>query len=301
MSLPISIPVLMYHHVAPNDGGHCVHPERLRQQLAWLREHKIEILSGEQFRSFHEGAWQPSAPAVLLTFDDGWLDNWVYALPILKEFDAAAVFFVVTSWPGLGEAREQLGPSTWQPLSHAQCMKLSASGERDQVVMRWSELRSARDTGLVELHSHSHSHGAWWQAGGEGETALGILKTDLARSREELQVHCGAASEQLCWPRGEFTSMMQTVATQAGFVIQHSTMRGANESRDASARVVRRLHVENKPIDWFASRLRLYSRAAPARVLGWCHQSLQRARMRRRYPSAWAKHGGLGTKWWHLV
>jgi peptidoglycan/xylan/chitin deacetylase (PgdA/CDA1 family) len=301
MSTP-TVPTLMYHHVSPLDGGHCVHPDRLREQLAWLREEQIQILTGTEFRRFCTGEWRPAGPAVVLTFDDGWLDNWVYALPILREFAAPAIFFVVTSWPGAGQPRLDLNPANWPAFGHAECMKRSANeNQRDDVVMRWSELRAAQDTGLIELQSHSHSHGGWWAGTGASRGSLDSVATDLLRSRDTLQSELGAVADQLCWPRGEFTGAMQKAARELGFQVQHSTLRGANEWGTSPSRVVRRLHVENRPLDWFVSRVELYSRSWPAAALGWCHQELQRVRMRRRHPAVWNQHGGLGAHWWRLV
>lgn len=294
-----SIPVLMYHHIAPTCG---VHPERFREQLSWLRANEFHVLSGTEFERVLSGGAAPSRKSVLLTFDDGWLDNWVYALPILQEFEAPAVFFVVTSWPGQGSARSDLLAQGWNAPDHGRAMRLAADIEqRDQAVMRWEELRAAKSTGLVELQSHSHSHGTWWRGAGSAASLLTAVESDLRQSCAELQARTGSVSTQVCWPRGEFTSAMQAVARRVGFALQYSTLRGANEPGVHGARVVRRLHVENRPISWFASRMRLYSRPTTARALGWCHQGLHRLRMRRRHAKIWSEHQGLSAPWWRLV
>ena len=294
-----SVPVLMYHHVSPNGGAYCVHPERFREQLAWMREQGINLLTGTEFSAFAKGEWKPNGPAALISFDDGWLDNWAHALPILKEFDAPAIFFIVSSWPGDGACRDDLVVSGWTAPRHREAMDCSSSSaQRDSVVMRWSELLASEATGLVQLHSHSHSHGAWWHV---QDDPLEVFRHDLIQSINELHDHTGSRPLQFCWPRGEFTARMRDVAEDLGFAIQHSTLRGANEYGNAAHHVIRRLHVEDKPLSWFQSRIRLYSQRHTARALGWGHQELQRRRMRRAHPDQWARYGGLGREPWRLV
>jgi peptidoglycan/xylan/chitin deacetylase (PgdA/CDA1 family) len=248
----------MYHHVSAHGGQHCISPARLREQLGWLRREGYSILTGREFEAFAGGHWQPDRRSVVLTFDDGWLDNWCEALPILEEFSAPAIFFVVTSWPGAGDARHDLRGSNWKAPDHGEAMQLSAGDRRDEAVMRWSELLAARNTGLVELHSHSHAHGSWWQSA--ESDVLAHAQDDIRRSIEELRTRTGIAPTQFCWPRGEFTMDLRAMALRLGFAIQHSTLRGINEAGLARQRVVRRIHVEDRGLDWFSARVRLYSR-----------------------------------------
>ncbi|MRT32352.1 hypothetical protein FGX01_00105, partial [Xylella fastidiosa subsp. multiplex] len=49
--------------------------------------------------------------SIVITFDDGYLDNWVYAHPILQKYHMHAVVFIVTSWTGDGPARPHAGQS----------------------------------------------------------------------------------------------------------------------------------------------------------------------------------------------
>lgn len=304
MSQSTSIPVLMYHHVSPCGGAHSVPPALFREQLAWLRRNGTRILTGSEFAHIALGDWWPDEPSVLLTFDDGWLDNWVHALPVLKEFDAPAIFFVITSWPSGDCARMRLLEEGWRAPDHWDAMKLSSTAaERDRVIMRWSELVAARDTGLVELHSHSHTHGSWWgRAAKSREDSLCHLKEDLQASRAALiSVGSGSSIQQFCWPRGEFTLAMKEVVRELGYEVQHSTMRGANSSALLDGAVVRRLNVEPRQLAWFQSRVALYSHSLPATLMGWPYQIMQGLRMNRRHSPIWRQHGGFGRKWWATI
>ncbi|UCF67084.1 MAG: polysaccharide deacetylase family protein [Acidobacteriota bacterium] len=95
--------VLRYHSVADPgaasryiDPGLSVTPERFREQIALLQRH-FELLAPGQLLA-RLAAGSPQRRGVMITFDDGYRDNVEVALPILREFDAVAVFYV-TSGP----------------------------------------------------------------------------------------------------------------------------------------------------------------------------------------------------------
>jgi peptidoglycan/xylan/chitin deacetylase (PgdA/CDA1 family) len=82
--------VLLYHRVVdlPADPEELsVSPQHFRQQLAYLRQHFRIVRFDEDWRQLQE-------PAVALTFDDGYADNLLEALPLLEEFEIPATFFI---------------------------------------------------------------------------------------------------------------------------------------------------------------------------------------------------------------
>lgn len=278
------IPVLMYHHISPLTGSHSVTPELFREHLQILSDKGIRTLSLDEFAAWRRGELAIQQPAVLLTFDDAWLDNWVYALPILEEFGAQGVFFVVTSWPGDGAARVGLGSDPdWCPLSHAESMKLAGTHSGDSVSMRWSELLAARDTGLVSLASHSHSHGDWWKRGIEMDKLLDYFEADLRQTMDILKTKLGECPPHLCWPKGHFCNSMIKLADDNGFVHQYSTLRGSNQKKTTAQ--IRRINVENRRGEWLWRRLAVYGNQLTASALGVVHQNLQYERMKTRYPN----------------
>lgn len=96
----IPVVVLTYHRVArlPRDLHHlAVSPENFREQMAFLK-------ANLQVVRFEDDWSHLRTPAVAITFDDGYADNYLEALPILKEFGLPATFFIATG--NVGTARE---------------------------------------------------------------------------------------------------------------------------------------------------------------------------------------------------
>jgi peptidoglycan/xylan/chitin deacetylase (PgdA/CDA1 family) len=221
-----TVPVLMYHHVSPSAGMITTSPDNFERQLAWLAQHGYHSLSSAEFAGHLEGQ-SVAARSVLITFDDGYLDNWVYAWPLLKKYGFSAMVFLVTSWMGEGDPRPHLGQMDTpadlpQTPSHAQCMQLVESGNTDAVALRWSEVLAMRDSGVVEFHSHTHTHTRWDKSPRAAEKNT-LMAGELAQSRETLTARLGGASEHLCWPQGYFDADYVKVAQDAGFRYLYTT------------------------------------------------------------------------------
>ena len=99
-----SLIVLTYHHVLstrlrgslarrPDDA---VYADEFDAQISHLRRHH-HIVTGPQFQRFLSGEPLPQH-SVLVTFDDGYLNNFTDAFPILRRHDATAIFFLTTGF-----------------------------------------------------------------------------------------------------------------------------------------------------------------------------------------------------------
>ncbi len=98
------IPVLTYHRVARrddaslfDDGVVDVSPEQLHRQLAFLRQWFTPI-GTDDLVAFVNGSGRLPRNPVMVTFDDGYLDNHDVALPILLEHGVRATFFIATDY-----------------------------------------------------------------------------------------------------------------------------------------------------------------------------------------------------------
>ena len=95
--------VLTYHRIAEPgadsfyDPVISATPELFRAQVRWLRKH-VRILALEELDDLIRSAAPLREPAALLTFDDGYRDNFDAAVPILREWSVPATFFIPTEF-----------------------------------------------------------------------------------------------------------------------------------------------------------------------------------------------------------
>ena len=92
--------------------------------------------------------------SILLTFDDGYLDNWVHVYPILKKYDIKGTIFVS---PDFVDPTPEIRPNS-DDVASGRCRadKLQVAG-----FLNWAEMREMERSGLVDIQSHAMTH-AWY-------------------------------------------------------------------------------------------------------------------------------------------
>jgi peptidoglycan/xylan/chitin deacetylase (PgdA/CDA1 family) len=254
-----AIPVLMYHHVSPAPGLVTVTPETFRAQMSHLARNGWRGIGCDDLGGFLAGRSLP-ARSFLITFDDGYLDNYVHAYPVLREFGMRATIFAVTGWMGDGPARASAADGGATPAcpDHSACKQAIARGAADDVMLRWSEIERMRADGACEFHSHTHSHRRWDREIADGVERESCLAADLVQSRETLRGRLGVDSRHLCWPQGHFDDAYLRTARAAGFTYCYTTQKGVNRAGSDPLRIGRIVAKEASP-QWLEHRLSWFS------------------------------------------
>lgn len=248
-----ALPVLMYHHVSPQSGLVTVSPECFRKQMESLVAAGWSSATSTELELFFAGELLPDKK-VMISFDDGYLDNFVYAHPVLKEFGLQAMLFIVTGWIGDGPIRAKGADCP----PHKECKRRIAAGEPDSVMLRWSEVAAMREAGTFEFHSHTHSHTRWDKSLPPGKARLDALASDLALSRASLKERLGFEDRHLCWPQGYYQEDYVELASRMGFDHCYTTEPTVNH-RGGDARHIGRIVTKERGGAWTTRRLRLYS------------------------------------------
>ena len=115
---PFGMPVLEYHMVTahpPEDAGdYNVPPEDFRAQLDYLAEQGYTTITMLEYMKAKKGKMEMPERPIILTFDDGYENNYLEMLPILEEHGMKAVVYMVTNQIG------QKGYLTWGQLREMQ-------------------------------------------------------------------------------------------------------------------------------------------------------------------------------------
>lgn len=139
-------PALMYHHIetetiAKKQGfsGLSVSPEIFRQQMEYIRQVGYIPISVTQLNDFFDRSVPLPRKSILITFDDGYEDLYIYGHPILKEFGFNATAFIPTgllqnpgylTWQNIHELADStvfyIANHTWSHKSVASTMEMIA-------------------------------------------------------------------------------------------------------------------------------------------------------------------------------
>lgn len=129
-------------------------PNLLDRILAWLTHNGFQTLSLQTLLShLTEGVAVPSK-SLVLTFDDGYLDNWVYVHPLLKRHGHRGAIFVAGDFV---QDEEIVRPT----LEDVWCGRLARHELQSLGYCSWAELRAMSEAGTLEVHSHLMTH-TWY-------------------------------------------------------------------------------------------------------------------------------------------
>jgi len=144
----------MYHHVMPVTSSLNITPELFEEQLSGLKTNGWKTLDSKEFLYFLQNPKESRKKCVLLTFDDGFVDNYLYAYPILKKYKMKALLFIATDFiTDLDIKREN-----FIAMPHKQMWKIAFSERNYEVMCTWNELKEMESEGVFDIQSHGHTH-----------------------------------------------------------------------------------------------------------------------------------------------
>lgn len=232
--------ILMYHMVrTPLAGGRFnklrVSPRAFERQLAWLSRH------GWRFAFLAELA-EPTASneprkTVVLTFDDGYRDNYLNAHPLLLKYGAKATLFLVAD-------RHDRDWSVSKKAHHN-------SGElRDEPKLTDDEVRAMLDSGVWALGSHTVTHPPLPTLNDAEKRA------EIVGGKEQLESRFNTLVDTFAYPFGLFGPSDVDIADAAGFSLAVTTEPGISTPLRGQALTLKRIKVSGKD-GLFAFVLRL--------------------------------------------
>lgn len=137
------VAILMYHKIGQTPQNSqlknlWVTPEKFDRQMRYLKERKIPVISlAEYYRMIENKTVPPKA--VIITFDDGYEDNYTQAFPVLKKYGFTATFFLVAETVGLH--------NKWH----------NPATEPHQKMLTWDQIGEMQNASMI-FGSHTLSH-----------------------------------------------------------------------------------------------------------------------------------------------
>ena len=135
----VQLPVIMYHAVIDDSGRlgqYVISPAELESDFRWLQSHGYTaVLSEDLLRYVEDGTPLPEKP-VLITFDDGYYNNYRYAFPAAKQY---GMKFVLSP---IGRCADLYTEEPSESQYYAHCT--------------WEMMREMQDSGIVEIGNHTY-------------------------------------------------------------------------------------------------------------------------------------------------
>lgn len=191
---------LMYHHVGILDDPQAeqfpftMRPDMLERQILFLKANGYTPISLEELTTACRAGKSSIQKPVMLTFDDGYLDNYQNLFPLLKKYNVPAVIFLITDRVG-------------QPG-----------------FMSWEQIKEMQDSGLVSFGSHTLSHRRLRSLPDEE------IVREITESKRVLEEKLGRPVTAFCYPfgAGGFDKRVRPQVFKAGYLFDFSTKKGVN-------------------------------------------------------------------------
>jgi peptidoglycan/xylan/chitin deacetylase (PgdA/CDA1 family) len=200
------IPVLLYHRVGYTQGYLTITPERFTADLEYLKDRGYQAVSLEKFQNFmlDRDVQMPDKP-VLITFDDGYLDNYQNAFSILTQYGMTASFFIISGM-------------LW-----------------DENRMTPRHIAEMAQAGM-SFGSHTVTHRSL------GELSEDEIRTELSDSKITLESILGTPVSSIAYPKGSFSQATVKIAEELGYIGGFTTISGRC-SKDMPDFVLKRIPI----------------------------------------------------------
>lgn len=209
----VRVPVIMYHAVmddASRLGKYVISPEELESDFKWLSENGYTAILSEDLINYTEnGAALPEKP-ILLTFDDGYYNNYLYAYPTAKRYGMKFVLSPIGKYADLYTETPDKSPY------YAHCT--------------WDMLREMQSSGVVEIANHTYdlhsSDGARLgtkQLSGESlEDYTKLLTEDVTLFQQKAEENLQSKPVLFAYPFGAVSKGEPEIIKNLGFKVMLS-------------------------------------------------------------------------------
>lgn len=195
----------------------CVHPYEFERQMNWLAMHRYNVITMADLYNIMTGDRKIPHQCVIITFDDGYKDNFLNAVPILKKYKLRATFFLTTDYIGADT------PFSWLNLNNG-LKEEYESRKQFWLPMNVEEIRM-----MVKL---GHCFGSRTRRNiplnEATESKPDAVKKYLMESMWHLEKITGDDVSCFCYPRDSFTDPVRNQVVLAGYDIAVGPDGGSN-------------------------------------------------------------------------
>ncbi|MBQ7198611.1 MAG: polysaccharide deacetylase family protein [Selenomonadaceae bacterium] len=172
--------VLNYHQVNDSATSLAVPVADFDSQMAYLVDSGYIAITPDALLSALEGELELPPKPMLITFDDGYTDNYENAFPILQKYGLRATIFIIPAFVG------------------------------KPGYMTWDELKEMEENGIT-MQSHTLNHIALEELPDDG------LRVELLNSKRMLEEKLGHAVDFVAYPTGTYNLHIAAIAKEVGY------------------------------------------------------------------------------------
>ena len=204
----VELPIIMYHGIIKEQklqGRFVISPNTFESDLKYLKENGFNTIFVQDLIDYvYNNTPLPEKP-IMITFDDGYYNNYLYAFPLVKKYNSKMVLSPI----GYFTDKYSEIPDTHASYAH----------------VTWDNINEMVDSGLVEIQNHSynlHSNkksrkGAQKIKSESVEHYKNVLEKDLSTMQDKALKYTGKAPTAFVYPFGAVSEISLDILKQMGF------------------------------------------------------------------------------------
>ncbi|MEA4987217.1 MAG: polysaccharide deacetylase family protein [Anaerovorax sp.] len=204
----IALPIIMYHGLLKDpalQNKFVIDPALFESDLEYLKEKGYTTMFlSDLIQCVKNGSPFPKKP-IILTFDDGYYNNYLYAFPLLKKNNMKAVISIIGRYTDEYSEKDSNHPS----YSH----------------ITWDQINEMIDSDCVEIQNHTYDMHTYnsgrkgsLRKSGESIEAYGIaLNTDIGFLQKHIEEKTGTKPNTFTYPFGFFSKNSEEFLKDFGF------------------------------------------------------------------------------------
>ena len=201
------VPVVMYHRVinkSENEGIHgtYIYENIFREHMKYLKDNNFSMITFEDLNNIGwRNRFDKNKKYIIITFDDGYVDNYELAFPILKEFNFKATIFL-------------MGESTYNEWD------VKADGEKSFPLMSVEMIKEMQDYG-IEFGAHTFNHPKL------NKLSNDEIKHQIVDVKKPLEEKIGREIITFAYPYGILNDYAKKMVEEAGYTFGVATDSGS--------------------------------------------------------------------------
>jgi peptidoglycan/xylan/chitin deacetylase (PgdA/CDA1 family) len=213
----VVLPIVMYHEVKRSNLHRlAISPYEFESDLKYLiKEGYTAVVMSDLINYVYNDMPLPPKP-IVITFDDGYLNNYAYAYPLLKKYNMSAVMSII-------------GKDT-DDFTDTKCDNLDYSH------LNWDQVIELLNSGCFEIQNHTYNlHSQTSKRIGckrnPGESLTHyaeVLRNDLVILQKEMEEKTGVLPNTFTYPYGNVSEESKPIIKEIGFTASLSCKYGIN-------------------------------------------------------------------------
>ena len=214
----VFLPIIMYHSILKDkklQNDYTISPTLFENDLKYLTDNGYTTVTVEDLINYVYHGWDLPDKCIMLTFDDGYYNNYYYAFPLLKKYKCRAVISPIASMT--------------EKFTQTQDFSVTYGHISDD------NIREMANSGYVEIQNHSYDmhtltprKGVSKKRGESAEDYKNTVTSDITKAQNYLENVTGKKPSCFVYPFGAKSDGTEEIVRELGFVCTMTCTEEAN-------------------------------------------------------------------------